>query len=332
MPLQSDFTLDTSKIGSKAISERTKKLNEFLTERSEAGPSWWKVGASKYRSMRKTGDTPFPVPTVLEHLKDFSIPSRDAGRDIPCRYAEPKDGKAKGIMIHIHGGGWVLGDHESNDPWLNFFTEQFEVVTVSIGYRRAPEDPFPAGPNDCYDAVEWLVANSVAKFGAEVKFIGGESAGAHLSVLSILHMRTKLPNFHFRGTVLSFGAYDLSMPPSARHFTKLLVLNTETINNFLDAFLPGMSGEERRHPEISPLYADLSGQELPPALFLIGTEDSLLDDTLFMSSRWLANGHQAVVKIYPGAPHGFITLPVEASDMAKKGREDIVEFIRDLKA
>lgn len=62
--------------------------------------------------MKKNGEAPFPPPVKLDYLKDFSIPSRDAGRLIPCRYAEPKDGKPKGVFLHFHGGGWVLGDHE----------------------------------------------------------------------------------------------------------------------------------------------------------------------------------------------------------------------------
>lgn len=63
---------------------------------------------------------------------------------------------------------------DSNDGWLNFFTEKFNVTSISVGYRLAPEDPFPAGPNDCLDAAEWLVKNSKEKFGAELQIIGGE--------------------------------------------------------------------------------------------------------------------------------------------------------------
>lgn len=149
-----------------------------------------KTGAPEYRQMMRDGKTPFPAPVFLDQAKNFSIPSRDSGRDIPCRYIEPKDGKPKAVFVHFHGGGWVLGDHEryvlrecnllranlsiSFDAWINLFTAKLHVISVSVGYRLAPEDPFPAGPEDCFDAVEWLIRNSKEKFGAELQLIGGE--------------------------------------------------------------------------------------------------------------------------------------------------------------
>jgi len=67
-----------------------------------------------------------------------------------------------------------------------------------------------------------------------------------------------------------------------------------------------MTEEEKRHPSVSPLYADLEPLrgKLPPALFTCGTEDCLLDDTMFMSTKWLMAGGEAFVKFIPGAPHG----------------------------
>ena len=67
------------------------------------------VGAEKYRQMRKNGETPFPKSVVLESGRSFSIPSRDAGRKIPCRVLQPEQGEpVRGVFMHIHGGGWVL--------------------------------------------------------------------------------------------------------------------------------------------------------------------------------------------------------------------------------
>ena len=68
-----------------------------------------KVGAGKYRDMRRKGETAFPKPTVIESGQDFSIPSREKGRNIPCRIMMPEiSGEVKGVYMHIHGGGWVL--------------------------------------------------------------------------------------------------------------------------------------------------------------------------------------------------------------------------------
>ena len=104
----------------------------------------------------------------------------------------------------------------------------------------------------------------------------------------------------------------------------------ERLNN---AYFPGMSPVERRHPSVSPLHEDLlalaasTEKPLPPALFLCGTEDALLDDTLLMGTKWMIAGGEAIVKIYPGAPHAFTTfvgllVSEEALDVA-------VRFVRD---
>jgi len=85
----------------------------------------------------------------------------------------------------------------------------------------------------------------------------------------------------------------------------------------------------RRSPEVSPFYADLSGfrGRLPPALFTCGTEDPLLDDSVMMGTKWMAAGGEAVVRIFTGAPHGFILFPREQCDAAGEGMDVIKAFM-----
>src|SRR6185312_5827010 len=117
----------------------------------------------------------------------------------------------------------------------------------------------------------------------------------------------------------------LSMTPSQRAFgnARRLVLRTIDIEKFAEAFLDG--GFDRRDPDISPLYADLKG--LCPALFSVGTQDALLDDTLFMHARWIAAGNEAELAIHPGGAHGFTLFPNNLSQAAS-ARMD--EFLRRL--
>ena len=69
------------------------------------------IGAEKYRAMARAGETAFPKPLLLDCAASFSIPSRDAGRSIPCRVIRP-GGTPSGVLMHMHGGGWVQGDEE----------------------------------------------------------------------------------------------------------------------------------------------------------------------------------------------------------------------------
>lgn len=173
-PLESDLTLNTAKFAPSAVTPETDKFNDQLMAIMAKGPVWYEVGAAKYRQMRWNGETPLPKPVVLESGQTMSIPSREAGRGIRCRIFVPEKGDVKGVMMHIHGGGWVLQSEEYQDVMLNDIAQAVGVVVVSVGYRLAPEDPFPKGPEDCYDAGEWLVDHAKEKWGVELMFCGGE--------------------------------------------------------------------------------------------------------------------------------------------------------------
>nr|POE78478.1 ab hydrolase superfamily protein b1a11.02 [Quercus suber] len=91
-----------------------------------------------------------------------------------------------------------------------------------------------------------------------------------------------------------------------------------------------MTEAQRRDPMISPLYAKLHTMKLPPALFTCGTMDALLDDSVMMSAKWSMSGAESVLKVYPGAPHGFILFPpVGSSETVQQGLDDIVTFITE---
>lgn len=184
---------------------------------------------------------------------------------------------------------------------------------MSVEYRLAPENPHPAAPDDCESAALWLANNAKTESGSDVVAIGGESAGATLSAVTLLRMRDRHGFTGFRAANLIYGWYDFSMTPSQRQFgDERLVLRTMDLEKFRAAYLPG--GKDTRHPDVSPLYADLKG--LPPALFTVGTRDALLDDSLFMHSRYVAAGNRAELAVYPGGAHGFSLFPIAIAQQA----------------
>ncbi len=146
--------------------------------------------------------------------------------------------------------------------------------------------------------------------------IGGDSAGGHLAAVTLLRLRDRHDiRGAFGAAVLQYGAFDLSKTPSQRLWgDRNLVLSGPIINWFGDHFLPEHDLEGRRDPDISPLFAELS--DLPPAIFTIGTQDALLDDSLFMEARWRTAGNQTELRVWPEAPHGFLSLPMTVTDAA----------------
>ena len=125
--------------------------------------------------------------------------------------------KPDGVLFHIHGGAWMAGSAEMMDPLHEVIVDACNVAVVSVSYRLAPEDPYPAGPDDCEAAAGWLLDHAADQFGSDRLLIAGESAGAHLAAVTLLRMRDRHQAAdRFLGANLMFGAYDLSRTPSQR--------------------------------------------------------------------------------------------------------------------
>ena len=295
-----------------AISAETRAFNDALIKLFNTVSNWWDVGAQTVRDARARGEGPFPPALRSERARTITVAGRN-GHKVPLRVIAPDN--PNGVYLHIHGGGWVLGAADLQDTMLERIARNTGMACVSVEYRLAPENPYPAGPDDCEAAAVWLARNSKSEFGSDLLTIGGESAGGHLSVVTLLRMRDRNGFSGFKAANLVYGAFDLSMTPSQKSFgDERLVLRTIDIIKFSEAFLANVDKKHWRDPDISPLYADLKG--LPPALFTIGTRDALLDDSMFMYARWIAAGNQAELAIYPGGAHGFTAFPMALSASA----------------
>lgn len=234
--------------------------------------------------------------------------------------------------MHMHGGGWVLGDETSSGLYLQMLAESCGLLCISVGYCLAPEEPFPAAPNDCYIA-EWLIDNARMEYGSPLTFIAGESSGPNLAVSTVLHLlnspTTRFSSFRFKGLVGHYGANSLQWLASTRYFKKEspLVLDEDIMRSFRDAYLPGMTGDEVTSSQISPFFANLTGKRLPAVFFTCGTEDCLLDDSVFISVKWMMAGSEAIIRIYLGSPHGCILFSENEHEYVSAALQDLQAFI-----
>jgi acetyl esterase/lipase len=246
------------------------------------------------------------------------VPSRGGG--LRLRMLRP-DREPIGVYLHIHGGGWTIGGCDEQDPRLEALAQATGLCAVSVEYRLAPEHPYPAALDDCEDAALWLLERGASEIGAPATLtIGGESAGAHLSATTLLRLRDRHAiTGAFRAVTFNYGSFDLSLTPSARIWRdRNLVLSRPIMEWFRDNFVPETTEEERRNPEISPLYADL--HDLPPAYFSAAQLDPLLDDSLFMAARWQMAGNEAELRVWPEAVHGFGAYPLAISRLAAEAQ------------
>ena len=251
------------------------------------------------------------------------VPASSDGVDevvggVPCRvfhHPEPR-----GTYLQIHGGAMMFGAARMDDFTNLAISKDVGVTVVSVDYRLAPEDPFPAGADDCL-----AVARAVLDGGEGRLLIGGESAGGTHAATTVLGIRDELGRIdRVAGVNFEYGLFDFGRTPSMRGVrpSDLGDVIGRDHDEVVDAYLPGRSVAELSDPACSPLYADLAG--LPPALFTVGHADHLLDDNLFMAARWRAWGNDAELAVYPDCIHGFLRFPMALADRA---RERITAFL-----
>jgi len=133
-------------------------------------PKVYEVGPDAARQAREEGKSVFGPLAFSER----AFERRVTGQSGPIRFRViPPSGRARGVFLHIHGGGWVLGGAHHHDPMLERLADATELTVVSTYYRLAPEHPYPAGPDDCEAAALWLFRTAGEHFGTALVAIGG---------------------------------------------------------------------------------------------------------------------------------------------------------------
>jgi len=253
---------------------------------------------------RRAAMAPMTVPEALDR--------EIAG--VRCRVYLPDGSAPRAVYLHVHGGGMVSGSPDVMDVPNLRMARDLGVAVVSPDYRKAPEHPFPAGPDDVTAVAEWLVEHAAGEFGVARLLMGGESAGAYLTAVVALRLRDRGRIAAVAGLNLVFGIYDWGHTPSQRGrrpHDGPDVLSPEEIDFVTGCYLPGLTIEQRRDPAISPAYADLRG--LPPIFLSVGTTDHLVDDTLLLAGRAAAAELDVELFVLPEMPHAFMAFPCTAT-------------------
>ena len=235
-------------------------------------------------------------------LSAIKISGPDGALDV--RLLEPS-GPARALVVDLHGGGWVVGSAALNDRLTGHFAEAGFAV-ASIDYRLLDEVRgiwMPDAVADCVAALRWALDEGARRVGADEVFVIGESAGAHLAALALLSLRDQGCAPRLAGAVFVQGVFDLSGTPSARSAgPDALLFDGPHLTRDLGRLTPGRDEAARKQPDVSPLYADLSG--MPPALFVLGDIDPFQDDSRLMAEEWAEVAWSTRLDV-PGAPHGF---------------------------
>jgi acetyl esterase/lipase len=231
-----------------AVAPETAAFNAQLEAALAAMPPVHKLPPALTRKARAEGRGVFPVSGPLPGSDWHDIPGAEGGPG-RVRISDP-DGATRGTYLHIHGGGWTLGSPDQYDQHNQRIARATGCRVVSVQYRLAPEHPWPACAEDCEAAALWALAECPGPL-----LIGGESAGAHLSVVTLLRLRGADQAGRVAGMVLNYGVFDLRMTPSMANWgPRYLILSTPVTRWFVDNLLPG---GDPAAPTVSPLLDGL---------------------------------------------------------------------------
>lgn len=252
------------------------------------------------------GNAP-PVPDDVR-FEERTIPGGAGGPEMRVLiYAPKKEGSNRPGILHIHGGGYVMGQPEMGMANGFAWAQQLGAVTVSVDYRLAPETPHPGPVEDCYAGLKWLHENAAA-LGVDTRRIAviGESAGGGLAAATCLLARDrnqyKVAHQHLIFPMLDDRTVVHDSPsPYLGQF-----LWTREANLFGWTSLLGQApGGKDVSPYAAPARADdLAG--LPPTYMICGALDLFLEEDMEYAKRLIRAGVPTELHIYPGAPHGFM--------------------------
>lgn len=231
--------------------------------------------------------------------KGIDIPGR--GGEIPAVLFKPQ-GRPAGLVVYLHGGGWVIGAIADYEVLARKLCVETGCAVLVPDYRLAPEHPFPAGLEDCEDALLWAWGERGALIGHDgAMVVAGDSAGGNLAtvVAATVHGRVGLA-----GQVLIYPVTDID-PDRASYLafgTGDVPLSRADMLWFLGHYAPRSAWADAR---IAPLRAGSLGH-LPPAIVITAENDVLRDEGKAYAERLRAAGVPTILRRYAGMTHGFI--------------------------
>jgi acetyl esterase len=262
-----------------------------------------------------------PSPFVTTKNIDIKTESND----IPVRIYFPSSESNLPIIIYSHGGSWVSGNVDDYDNIARKLSKYTKAVVVSVNYRLAPEDPFPAAINDVYNILQWVYENGKNINGDPSRIsVVGDSAGGNISTV-VSQMARDKDGPKITSQVLiypSTNIYELNTK-SWDHFGKEFNLTQENFNKFLSLYVPNK--EQRKSSYASPLLSD-NLKNLPSTLIITAELDPLRDEGEAYGEKLKKSGVKVITTRYNGVSHGFVSMD-SITQKADKALKEISIFL-----
>ncbi|MEH1165931.1 alpha/beta hydrolase [Micromonospora sp. CPCC 205539] len=256
-------------------------------------------------------------------VRDERIPG-PAG-ELPVRVYRPAGPGPLPTLVYFFGGGWTLGSVDTADGICRRLANAVPCQVVTVGYRLAPEHPFPAAVQDCHAATRWIAEHpDRLDVDPDRLAVGGDSAGGNLAAAVALLCRDESPRL--AGQVLVYPNTDQSGEPATpTDGDDPTLFNRHSVAWYRKHYLADPA--QARDPLASPLLADdLSG--LPPALVVTAELDPLCAEGQRYAERLGAAGVPTELAHYPGMIHGFFAMPGAFAD-GRRAQDRAAAFLRE---
>lgn len=208
------------------------------------------------------------------------------------------------VFINLHGGGFVLGDPQMDDPWCAYVADLSGCIVFNVEYVLAPEHKFPSAVYQCYEVAQWIHQHASEWGGDGAKLaIGGHSAGGNLSAAVCLLNLDKGGELPIAYQILDYPPLDLATDPAEKPaFAEAIPVDMARMFNAMYF----EEGADPRNPLASPVFAPIASlQKLPPALVITAGKDSLAAEAEKYAEHLEQAGVAVTKRQYPGEAHGF---------------------------
>lgn len=227
-------------------------------------------------------------------------------------------------LVYLHGGGWTMFSIDTHDRLMREYAARAGVAVVAVDYSLSPEAKFPRALEETVDVIGWLRQHG-GEHGIDASrlAIGGDSAGANLSVASQLQLRAE-GDAPLSAMLLNYGVYtDRRTASWDRYDGPSYMLESGEMQRFWDNYL--RSDDDRRDPLAMPLLGDLRG--LPPAFLAIAECDILADGNHAMAAALRDAGVDTDARSYRGATHSFLEA-MSIAPLADRALDDAAAWLR----
>jgi acetyl esterase len=287
--------------------------------------------ARKVLSDLQSGEDVEKLPADIE---DRTLPVGPGAGGVSVRIVRPKGRtEALPVIMHFHGGGWVLGDTGTHDRLVRELAHGAEAAVVFVNYTPAPEARYPVQLEEAYAATRWIAENgeSLNLDPSRLVVVGDSVGGNMATVVTMLARERGGPRIDFQ--VLFYPVTDANFETgSYREFATGHFLARDGMKWFWDNYLPDTA--RRTEPHASPLRASPEQlQGLPPALLIVGENDVLRDEVEAYAHKLAQAGVPVAAARYLGTIHDFVMLnPITDTPAPRAALRQAIATLRQVLA